>query len=142
VLDYTDNIGADVIFDLAGGAFVEPSWRCVAREGRYIAAGFADDEVNGFTGRPLRPSCAGNFSIIGVMLAWAGNMPPAMRRMGFNMFDRSVADEVHNTLGAWIEAGKIHSVLQRSVALSDAATALTEQEQRLTSGRTVVCFDR
>src|SRR5690606_18652267 len=67
VLDYTDDTGADVILDLVGGAFVEPSWRCIAREGRYIAAGFADDDTNGFTGRPLRPTCAGNFSIVGVM---------------------------------------------------------------------------
>jgi NADPH:quinone reductase len=140
VLDYTDNIGADVILDLAGGAFVEPSWRCVAREGRYIAAGFADDDVNGFTGRPLRPTCAGNFSIIGVMLAWAGKMPPEMRRMGFNMFDREVADSVHNALCAWIDSGEIRSILQRTVALQDAASALTDQEQRLTSGRTVVSF--
>jgi NADPH2:quinone reductase len=141
ILDYTDNVGADVIFDLAGGEFVEPSWRCVAREGRYVAAGFADDDANGFTGRPLRPTCAGNFSIIGVMLAWAENMPPEMRRMGFNMFGRDVADSVHNTLLQWIDSGKITPILQRTVALSEAASALTDQEQRLTTGRTVVLLE-
>lgn len=141
VLDYTDNVGADVIFDLAGGEFVEPSWRCVAREGRYVAAGFADDDANGFTGRPLRPTCAGNFSIIGVMLAWAENMPPEMRRMGFNMFGRDVADSVHNTLLQWIDSGKIKPILQRTVALDEAAAALTDQEQRLTTGRTVVLLE-
>jgi NADPH2:quinone reductase len=140
VLDHTGDIGADVILDLVGGAFVEPSWRCVAREGRYIAAGFADDEINGFTGRPLRPSCAGNFSIIGVMLAWTGAVPPELRRMGFNMFGRDVADAVHGALLQWIDAGKIHSVLQRTVPLDGAAAALTEQEQRATLGRTVVSF--
>jgi NADPH:quinone reductase-like Zn-dependent oxidoreductase len=61
--------------------------------------------------------------------------------MGFNMFDREVADAVHNALCAWIDSGKIHSILQRTVALQDAASALTEQEQRLTSGRTVVSFN-
>lgn len=141
ILDYTNNVGADVILDLAGGEFVEPSWRCVAREGRYVAAGFADDDANGFTGRPLRPTCAGNFSIIGVMLAWAGDMPPEMRRMGFNMFGRDTADSVHNALLEWIDAGKIKPILQRTVALADAPAALTDQEQRLTTGRTVVSFD-
>jgi NADPH2:quinone reductase len=141
ILDYTNNVGADVIFDLAGGEFVEPSWRCIAREGRYVAAGFADDDANGFTGRPLRPTCAGNFSIIGVMLAWAENMPPEMRRMGFNMFGRDVADSVHNQLLGWIETGKIKSILQRTVPLGEAAAALTEQEQRVTTGRTVVLLE-
>lgn len=141
VLDYTGEIGADVIFDLVGGAFVEPSWRCIAREGRYVAAGFADDDLNGFTGRPLRPTCAGNFSIVGVMLAWAGPMPPQLRRMGFNMFDRSVADTVHNALLQWLDAGKISSVLRRTVTLEQAAQALTDQEARGTIGRTAVVFE-
>ena len=87
------NIGADVILDLAGGDFVEPSWRCVALEGRYIAAGFADDDENGFTGKPLRPSCAGNFSIIGVLMSWNDNLPAEIRRMGINVFGREVANE-------------------------------------------------
>lgn len=141
VLDYTRDVGADVIFDLAGGEFVEPSWRCIAREGRYIAAGFADDDSNGFAGRALRPACAGNFSIIGVMLAWSDNVPSAIRRMGFNMFGRDVADAVHASLCEWIDAGKIRSVLARTVAPEQAAAALTEQEQRTTLGRTVVAFN-
>lgn len=141
VLDYTDNVGADVIFDLVGGSVAEPSWRCVAREGRYIAAGFADDDANGVTGRPLRPLCSGNFSVIGVMLAWGGPMPPAFRRMGFNIFGRDVADTVHGALLQLLASAKIHSVLSRSVPLEQAAAALTEQEQRTTIGRTVVTFD-
>ena len=36
--------GADVVYDLAGGDFVERSWRCTARGGRYLAVGFADDD--------------------------------------------------------------------------------------------------
>jgi len=140
LLDYTNDVGVDVIFDLAGGAFVEPSWRAIACEGRYIAAGFADDDSNGFAGRALRPACAGNFSIIGVMLAWSGRMPQAIRRMGFNTFGRDVADAVHDALLALVDSGAIRSVLSRSVPLEGAAEALIEQEQRKTMGRTVVVF--
>lgn len=141
ILDNTGLVGADVIFDLVGGSFVEPSWKCIAREGRYVAAGFADDDLNGFTGRPLRPSCAGNFSIIGVMLAWGGNqIIPDLRRMGFNMFERRTAEEVHNQLVQWLDQGKIRSVLQRSVSLAEAPQALADQEERRTIGRTVVTF--
>lgn len=137
VLAQTAHVGADVILDLAGGEFVEPSWRCIAREGRYVAAGFADDEQNGFSGRPLRPTCAANFSILGVMLSWVKEVPPEIRAFGFNMFTRDVADEVHNGLLALVDEKKIQSVLSRTVSLDEVAVALTEQEQRKTLGRTV-----
>ena len=138
VLDHTNDEGAHVILDLVGGSFVEPSWRCVALEGRYITAGFADDAENGFTGRPLRPTCFGNFSIIGVMLSWSDNNPPAFRRMGFNLFRRDMGDRVHNDLLRLAKQGLIKSNLQRTIDFSQAAQALTDQENRLTKGRTVV----
>lgn len=137
VLEKTNHHGADVILDLAAGEFVEPSWLCIAREGRYVAAGFADDEENGFSGRPLRPACSANFSILGVMLSYISAMPPEIRAFGFNMFTRDVADEVHNTLMNLLAQNKIHSVLSRTVSLDEVATALTEQEARKTVGRTV-----
>jgi threonine dehydrogenase-like Zn-dependent dehydrogenase len=49
VLDLTDEHGADVVCDLVGGDLVAPSWRCTAREGRYLAVGFTDDDQNGMT---------------------------------------------------------------------------------------------
>lgn len=138
VLAETDHAGADVILDLAAGSFVEPSWACVAREGRYVAAGFADDEENGHTGRPLRPLCSANFSVLGVMLAYIGHMPPEIREFGFNMFTRDVGDEVHSALLALAADGHIKPVLSRTVGLDQAVQALVAQEQRGTSGRTVV----
>lgn len=134
----TDHHGADVILDLAAGEFVEPSWRCIAREGRYVAAGFADDEENGFSPQALRPLCSANFSVLGVMLAYMSHVPPEIREFGFNMFTRDVGDEVHAALLELAATGKIKPVLNRTVSLEDAAQALTEQEQRKTTGRTVV----
>ncbi len=138
VLDATGEVGADVVCDLAGGAFVEPSWRCVAREGRYLCVGFADDPENGFTGRPLRPACAGNFSIVGVMLAWMGNLPPAVRRMGLNPFGRDVAEEVHADLLRLASEKKIRPVIGRRLSLEEAGAALDDHEARRTHGRSVV----
>lgn len=134
----TEHHGADVILDLAAGQFVEPSWRCVALEGRYVAAGYADDDENGFTGQPLRPLCSQNFSVLGVMLSYISHMPPEIRAFGFNMFTRDIGEEVHEALLTLAAEGKIKPVLNRTVDLADAASALTEQEQRSTSGRTVV----
>jgi NADPH2:quinone reductase len=138
VLEHTKEAGADVICDLAGGDFVERSWRCVARDGRYLCVGFADDPENGFTGRPLRPACAGNFSIVGVMLAWMSQLPPAIRRMGLCPFDRSVADEVHGDLLRLVAEGRIRPVIGRRLPLEQAGATLDDHEARRTTGRSVV----
>ena len=89
VLAATGDAGAEVIYDLAGGDFAERSWRCTAHGGRYLAVGFADDDNNGMTGRPLRMACIGNIDIVGVLLAWVSSVDPAMRRFGFNPFGRT-----------------------------------------------------
>jgi NADPH2:quinone reductase len=138
VLDHTQEVGAHVVCDLAGGDFVEKSWKCTAREGRYLCVGFADDPANGFTGRPLRPTCPGNFSIVGVMLAYIDGLPPAIRRMGMNPFGRAVGDEVHADLLRLLAEKKIRPVVGQRIGLADVGRALDDHEHRRTSGRTVV----
>jgi NADPH2:quinone reductase len=138
VLAHTADVGANVVYDLAGGSFVEPSWRCVARDGRYVAVGFADDDQNGMSGRPLRMACIGNFSIVGVMLAWVEHLDPGMRRFGFNPFDRATADAVHGNLLELVAAGKIRPYVGARVGIDGAAAALAAHEQRRAVGRTVV----
>ena len=138
VLAATDDVGAHVICDLTGGDFVERSWRCTAREGRYLAVGFADDDDNGMSGRPLRMACIGNISIVGVMVAWADAVDPGMRRFGFNPFGRDVADEVHNDLLRLVAEGKIRPAIGRRVTMAEAGAALDDHEQRRSVGRTVV----
>jgi NADPH2:quinone reductase len=133
-----DHMAEDVIYDLAGGTFVEPSWRCTARGGRYLAMGFADDDNNGMTGRPLRMGCIGNIDIVCVMLAWADSVDPGMRRFGFNPFGRDVADEIHTDLLRLAAEGAIRPFVGRRVSMEDAGRALDEHEARRSLGRTVV----
>jgi NADPH2:quinone reductase len=90
------------------------------------------------TGRPLRPSCPGNFSIVGVMLAYFDDLPPAIRRMGMNPFGRDVGDAVHADLLRLLGEKKIRPVVTRRVSLEEAGPALDDHEQRRTAGRTVV----
>lgn len=141
VLGATDDVGADVVYDLAGGDFVARSWQCTARGGRYLAVGFADDDENGMTGRPLRMACIGNIDIVGVMLAWVESVDPGMRRFGFNPFGRDVADEVHTDLLRLAAEGKIRPFVGRRIAMEDAGGALDAHEARLSVGRTVVEID-
>lgn len=138
VLAATDDAGADVVYDLAGGDFVERSWRCTAHGGRYLAVGFADDDANGMTGRPLRLACIGNIDIVAVMLAWVDSVDPGMRRFGFNPFGRAVADEIHDDLRRLVTKGVIKPVVGRRVGMQEAGQALDEHEARRSLGRTVV----
>lgn len=142
VLRLTDNAGADVVYDLAGGSFVGKAWTCVARDGRYVPVGFNDDPENGMTGRPLRLACIGNFSIVGVLLAWVDQVDPVMRQFGFNPFGRATADEVHAHLLDLVAAGTIRPHVGRRVSLADAAAALADHQHRRAVGRTVVEIGR
>jgi NADPH2:quinone reductase len=138
VLDLTDEHGADVVCDLVGGELVAPSWRCTAREGRYLAVGFTDDDQNGMTGRPVRMASIGNFSIVGVMCAFVDDLDPAMRRFGFNPFSRADGEHVHAELCELVEAGHVRPHVGRIVSMDDAGAALEDHAARRTIGRTVV----
>ena len=138
IFELTDDRGVDVVCDLVGGATTERSWSCTAREGRYLVVGFAEDPENGLSGHALRPLTAGNFAVVGVMLAWVTNLPPFVRKLGINPFPRAVAEDVHAQLGALLAAKKIRPTLQRRVGLEAAAAALEDHEARRTIGRTVV----
>ena len=140
VLGATDDVGADVICDLASGSFVPRSWPCVARDGRYLPVGFTDDDENGMTGRPLRMVSIGNFSVVGVLSAWVDHVDPGMRRFGFNPFTRADGERIHADVVAKIEAGAVRPHVGRVVALDEAAAALDDHQQRRSIGRTVVAI--
>lgn len=138
VLEETGGRGADVVCDLVAGPFTRKSWDCIAREGRYLAAGFADDPENGQTGVPLRPISTANFEIVGVMLGWMSQVPPPLRRAGLNPFPREVGDAVHaDLLRLWAEK-RIRPLVTRRVSLADAPAALEDHAQRRSHGRTAV----
>lgn len=139
VLGATADHGADVVYDLTGGdEVVAASWRCTARDGRYVPVGYADDPENGMAGRPLRMTCIGNFSVVGVMVAWVDEIDPGMRRFGFNPFGRDTADEVHGRLLELLSAGAIKPHVGRRVSMAEAPAALSDHEHRRSVGRTVV----
>lgn len=142
VLDLTDEHGADVVCDLVGGSLVAPSWRCTAREGRYLAVGFTDDDQNGMTGRPVRMASIGNFSIVGVMCAFVDEVDPGMRRFGFNPFTRADGEAVHEALCRWLDAGAIRPQVGAVVSMEQAGGALARHAERRSTGRTVVVVDQ
>ena len=141
VLDATDGVGADLVFDGVGGDTTVRSLRCMARNGRLMIIGFAsaieaEDEPT-VTPRSL---CFGNVSIGGVLLSYRIDPTIAKRAAGFNVVPRSVGDEIQRSLEALLAAGKIRPVIGKTVSFAEVPTALDDMEDRKTVGRTVVLF--
>src|SRR5262245_54227502 len=71
VLQATDGVGVDVVFDNVGEAVMEKSMRRLAYNGRYLMMGFASDKR--FVDEKLivpRRLAAGNIKLCGVLLAY------------------------------------------------------------------------
>jgi NADPH2:quinone reductase len=138
VLDATDGRGVDVCFDGIGGGVTTESLRCVARNGRHLVIGFAGgieaEEIPIVNGRTL---CFGNFSLVGVILAYSDPalLPPGS---GFNPTPPQVGEEVHAHLVELLRAGKIRPVVGRVVPFEQLPEALEQMEARTTMGRIVV----
>lgn len=137
VMELTGGRGVEVAFDLVGGELTEKLWTCMALEGRYLPVGFNGDAQGGFTGKPLRRVSMGNFSVLGVMLAYGRAVGP-MRRMGLNLYPPETGVEVHTALCALVAQRKIRPVLGRRIGMTEVAAALEDHEARRTMGRTVV----
>jgi NADPH:quinone reductase len=137
VMAATDGHGADVVFDVVGGEGTETIWTTLAQGGRYVPVGFNDDPQSGLTGRPLRKVSMGNFSVVGVILAYM-DVPIEFRKFGVNPFPPSVGQEVHAELLELVAAGRIRPVVGRRISMAEVAAALEDHEERRTSGRTVV----
>jgi NADPH2:quinone reductase len=137
VMEHTDGHGADVIYDPIGGEQTESIWTTIALGGRYVPVGFNDDPESGLTGRPLRKVSMGNFSVVGVILAYM-DVPLDFRRFGVNPFPPAVGERVHQALLDLVAAGSIRPSIGRRIAMADVAASLEDHEARRTSGRTVV----
>jgi NADPH:quinone reductase len=137
VMEFSGGHGVDVAFDLVGGELTEKIWTCMALEGRYLPVGFNGDAQGGFTGKPLRKVSIGNFSVLGVMLAYGMAVAP-MRRMGLNLYPPATAAAVHAALRALLAQGKIRPTISRRIAMSDVSRVLEDHLARRTFGRTVV----
>jgi NADPH2:quinone reductase len=141
VMSGTDSRGADVACDMVGGDGTETIWTCMAQGGRYVPVGFNDDPQSGLTGKPLRKVSIGNFSVVGVILAYA-DVPIEMRRFGLNPFPPETGPRVHDELRTLVAAGKVRPVIGRRISMAEVAGALEDHDQKRTTGRTVVEIGR
>ena len=91
-------------------------------------------------GAPLSPapSVYGNFSLMGVCLAYTPD-PIAMRAAtGMNLPTRAHGLDAHEKILALIREGKMRTVVTSEVPFEHLPQAMERQERRETMGRTVV----
>ncbi|NNL67896.1 MAG: zinc-binding dehydrogenase, partial [Myxococcales bacterium] len=138
LLDATDGRGVDVVCDPVGGEVAEASFRCVARNGRYVMVGFS---AGGGADAPRiapRPVVMGNFALLGVLLAYSRDPAPLKRMLGANLVPRPVGEAVHADLLAQLERGAIRPVVGEALPFSELPAALERMEARESVGRTVL----
>jgi NADPH2:quinone reductase len=111
--------GADVVFEMAGGAVFDASYAALARFGRIVVCGIASQQPNEVrTGSLLRHSRA----VTGFYLFHCLERP--------GMFDDALAD-----LFARAERGELKAVVGRTYALGEAAQAHIDLRGRGTTGK-------
>jgi len=138
VVEATGGTGVDVALDTVGGTVTEETFRCMGLHGRLLIVGYAQDIAN--DGAPLSPapSVYGNFSLMGVCLAYTPD-PIAMRAAtGMNLPTRAHGLDAHEKILALISAGKMRTVVTSEVSFEELPQAMERQERRETMGRTVV----
>jgi len=138
VLDATGGRGVDVVCDLVGGSTTLASFRAIALGGRCAIAGFAGGIEAEDAGLVPRPVVFGNFSLLGVMLAYSADPLAVKRASGFNLFPRETGERVHAHLLELLAQGRIRPVVGRTAPYADLPTELERMEERRTTGRTIL----
>ena len=139
-MEATGGRGVDVVCDLVGGATTEQSFRAIALGGRCVIAGFSGGIGAEDSGIVPRPIVFGNFSLLGVMLAYVDDPAPIKRASGWNFFQRGTGLRVHEHLCELLAAGRIRPVVGRSASYADLPAELERMEARQTVGRTILTW--
>lgn len=138
VVEATYGAGVDVAFDTVGGSVTTETFRCMGMNGRLLMVGYAQNIEN--DGAPLSPAPAvyGNFSLLGVCLAYA--LDPLANRLtvGMNLPSRSDGLETHRRILDLMRDGTIHPVVTSEIGFDELPAAMERQERRETMGRTIV----
>jgi NADPH:quinone reductase len=138
-LEATGGRGVDVAFDTIGGDVTTRTFGCMAFGGRHVLAGFASGiEAEDESGLLPRPILFGNFSLVGVCLAYVDDPLAVKQAAGSNLASRAIGDELHAQILDLIARDAVRPVVGLDVPFSELPKALDAMEQRQTVGRIVV----
>lgn len=130
--------GVDVALDSVGGDVTTETFRCMGMDGRLLLVGYAADITN--DGAPINPAPAiyGNFSLLGVCLAYALDPHAVRAASGMNLPSRAEGLEAHRQILDLLRNDEVHTVVNSEVPFAELPQAMERQERRETMGRTIV----
>jgi NADPH:quinone reductase len=137
-LEATGGRGVDVAFDTIGGETTTRTFGCMGFGGRHVLAGFASGIEAEDKGIVPRPILFGNFSLVGVCLAYVDDPLAVKRAVGSNFLSRTDADELHSEILDLVERGAVRPLVGLDVPFEELPAALHAMERRRTVGRVVV----
>lgn len=120
VKDLTQGSGVDVVFDPVGGTLGNQATQCLARHGRFGLIGYASGSWVKLD--PL-DMVLKDYSVVGIL---SGFLPP------------QEFSAVSSVLIDLVKAGKIRTPVTKTVAFSDAPSALSEMEKGELPGKIVI----
>jgi NADPH2:quinone reductase len=138
VLEATGGRGVEVAFDTIGGDTTVRTFRCMAFNGRHVLAGFASGIEREDEGMVPRPILFGNFSLVGVCLAYVDDPLAVKAAVGSNFLSRADALALHDRVLGLVISGDVKPVVGLDVPFEELPQALDAMEQRRTVGRIVV----
>jgi NADPH2:quinone reductase len=144
ILEATQNVGVDVVFDTVGEGVMEKSMNAIAYNGRYLMMGFASDKS--FADEKLivpRRISAGNFKLCGVLLAYANEaVAPMMKQaMGWNFCSDALGEKIMAGVVDLVREKKVKPVIGEVVGFDALPSAITRMRDRQTTGRVIVTVD-
>jgi NADPH2:quinone reductase len=137
-LEATGGRGVDVAFDTIGGEITTRTFSCMAFGGRHVLAGFASGIEAEDEGMVPRPILFGNFSLVGVCLAYVDDPLAVKQAVGSNFMSRADAEALHATILDLIATGSVRPIVGLDVPFEELPAALDAMERRQTVGRIVV----
>ena len=137
-LEATGGRGVDVAFDTIGGEVTTRTFRCMAFGGRHVLAGFASGIEAEDEGMVPRPILFGNFSLVGVCLAYVDDPLAVKTATGSNFPSRSDALAMHDQILGLVASGAVRPLVGLDVPFEELPAALDAMERRRTVGRIVV----
>ncbi len=121
--EITNKKGVDLVLDVVGGKYAEPSLRAIAWEGRYLVVGFASGEIPKF---PLNLALLKGCQIVGVFLG------------AFSQKQRESFKLLNEELMTLVREGKIKPQIQNTFPLKDAPKAIQMMADRKAIGKLVI----
>jgi NADPH2:quinone reductase len=137
-LEATAGRGVDVAFDTIGGDITVRTFRCMAFGGRHVLAGFASGIEAEDEGMVPRPILFGNFSLVGVCLAYVDDPLAVKATVGSNFLSRADALTLHDRIVGLVASGAVRPIVGLEVPFDELPAALDAMEHRRTVGRIVV----